>query len=448
MLKISNTLTGKKDVIVPLKPNTINLYVCGITPYDYAHIGHGRVYVVFDVLYRLLTFLGYSVNYCRNFTDIDDKLITKAKEHYNDPLRYQEVAQKFIQAFTEDINTLNCIPPTFEPRVTENIQEIITFIQGLITHKKAYEKEGNVYFSIDTFPEYGKLSKQNLDALQAGSRVTINEEKKNPLDFALWKKEEEGTFWKSPWGYGRPGWHIECSTLARKYLGDQLDIHGGGMDLIFPHHENEIAQSEGLIEKKYSNIWAHCAFVRINKEKMSKSLNNFLTLRETLRTVDPNVLRFYYLTHHYRSPLDFAWDDIATAEKTYQKLCLIFKAAECDAKKAYKHEELMSIPAIQHMVTFLQDDLNIPGMFGVLFTTLHEKKHTSDIVCAIKYFLVTVLGLALQPLPEKNIVITQEIQSLIDQREKYRQAKEWAKADELRKQLEQLGIDLHDKKSS
>lgn len=447
MLTITNTLSGKKELIIPLNNNHINMYVCGITPYDYPHIGHGRVYVVFDVMYRLLTFLGYTVDYCRNFTDIDDKLLKKADEIYNNPARYQEVADYFINAFTQDINKLNCLPPTYEPRVTQTIPEIITFIQNLIESKKAYEVDGNVYFSIDHFPQYGRLSKQNLDELKAGIRVDINQEKRNVLDFALWKKEKEGTFWKSPWGYGRPGWHIECSAMAQKYLGNALDIHGGGMDLIFPHHENEIAQSEGLMGTEYVKSWMHCAFVRINKEKMSKSLQNFLTLRQAYETIDPIVLRFYYITHHYRSPLDFSLDDIVAAEKTYQKLCLSFKDVICDDTHYDNNATLSENSVAKTMLDFLKDDLNTPGMLGVVFSALHQKKYDHNTRCAIKHVLQKVLGLPLIPLAAKAIAITPEIQALIEERNICRQTKNWARADEIRKKLEALGLELHDTKS-
>ncbi len=444
MLKIINTLTGKKQSVIPLKNKTITLYVCGITPYDYPHIGHGRVYVMFDLLYRLLVFLGYHVIYCRNFTDIDDKLLKKAEEQFGNQARYHEIARHFIDAFHEDLAALHCLTPTYEPLVTEHIPEIITFITGLLQTGKAYRVNGDIYFSIEQFPDYGKLSKQHLEQLRAGQRVEINEAKKDPLDFALWKSEPEGTFWKSPWGYGRPGWHIECSALAKRYLGDQVDMHGGGMDLIFPHHENEIAQSEGLTGKPFVHLWMHCAFVRINKEKMSKSLGNFFTLREVFRDVDPMVLRFYYLSHHYRSPLDFSFEDLAVAQKTYQKLCLFFAPHTCN--KTYSQDELITMPVIKEMLEFLQDDLNTPGMFGVLFTYIHKAPHDEKTIGALQYFLNTVLGLSLQPLPEKQVAITPEIQTLLDQREAARVVKDWARADQLRKQLEELGINVHDKK--
>ena len=299
-IELYNSLTRKEEFLLP--EQTIKMYVCGITPYSDAHIGHGRCYVVFDILYKLFIFLGYNIKYVRNFTDIDDKLLSKAQETGSD---YKQIADKFIKRFKEDIFALGCLAPTLEPRVTENIAEIISFIEGLIKKKKAYVLDNDVYFDIESFSQYGKLSRKNLDELITGARVDINLNKKNPADFALWKGNNENLFWKSPWGYGRPGWHIECSALVEKYLGSTIDIHGGGMDLIFPHHENEVAQSEALMEKPLSKIWIHNAFVNLNKEKMSKSLGNIFTLRELFKKYDPMILRFYFLGHHYRTPIDF-----------------------------------------------------------------------------------------------------------------------------------------------
>ena len=243
MITITNTLSGKKELFKPLNDNTVTLYVCGITPYDYAHLGHGRVYVAFDVLYRLLKFMGYEVKYCRNFTDIDDKIINRAQKELGDSNKFKDISEKYITAFEQDFKQLNCLPPNYEPKVTQTIPEIIAFVQGLIDNGKAYVSNGDVYFEIAQFPTYGRLSKHKLDDLIAGARVDVNEKKRNPLDFALWKAaqaDEPG--WESPWGHGRPGWHIECSAMSQKFLGQTIDIHAGGQDLIFPHHENELAQ--------------------------------------------------------------------------------------------------------------------------------------------------------------------------------------------------------------
>jgi cysteinyl-tRNA synthetase len=443
MLKVTNTLTGKKELFKPHERNIVKMYVCGITPYDYAHIGHGRVYVIFDVLYRLLQFLDYNVIYCRNFTDIDDKLLTRAHKELGNPLQFSTIASRYIDAFKRDIEALNCLPPTHEPRVTDHIPHIVTFIQELIDHGKAYVVDGDVYFNIATFPEYTKLSKQKLEDLRAGARIEVSEKKKDPLDFALWKSEKEGTFWKSPWGYGRPGWHIECSALARHYLGEQIDIHGGGMDLIFPHHENEIAQTEALTEKQFVSYWMHNAFVRINKEKMSKSLGNFFTLRDVFQHFDPMVIRFYYLNHYYRAPLDFSFDDLSVAEKTYQRLAKFFNQHECEQ---LSNKKITDQALVRDMIAFLADDLNTPGMLGVVFSHLDTLQADKEAFCAVKLFLQNVLGLSLTPLPEKVIEITPEAQALIDQREKARQEKNWTLADALRDQLYKMGIEVKDEK--
>jgi len=443
MLKVTNTLSGKKEFFKSIEPNKVRLYVCGITPYDYAHLGHGRVYVIFDTLYRLLKLSGNQVTYCRNFTDIDDKLLSKALREFGDENKYQEVAQKFITAYQEDMKVLNCLPPTFEPRVTESIPAIIEFVRGLIDAGKAYEVNGNVYYHIPSFPSYGKLSKQKLEDLCVGARVETNDEKKDPMDFALWKSESEGSFWKSPWGYGRPGWHIECSAMAASHLGKQLDIHAGGMDLIFPHHENEIAQSEGLFNEQFANYWMHNAFVRIDKEKMSKSLGNFFTLRDVFLKFDPMVVRFYYLNHYYRAPLDFSFDDLSAVQKSYQRLCKIFQAhSMIEGLSVSFHESSI----VQKMLAFLYDDLNTPGMFGVLFENIQELQNNSHEACLVKTFLSGVLGLSLVPLAEKEVEITPEMKRLIAERENARAAKDWALSDKIRDELRVLGYDIQDKK--
>jgi len=443
MIKVTNTLTGKKEIFNSLEPNKVKMYVCGITPYDQAHVGHGRVAVVFDLLYRLFKFLNFEVKYCRNFTDIDDKLLKRAQEQLGDKLKYGQLAEKFIKMYGEDVRKLNCLDPDCEPRVTENIEDIIKFIQGLIDAGHAYVANGDVYFSIDSFANYGKLSKHNLDDLKAGSRVEVSKIKKDPLDFALWKGNQEGLFWKSPWGYGRPGWHIECSVLANKFLGKQIDIHGGGMDLIFPHHENEIAQSEAHNKKKFVNYWMHNAFVRIDKEKMSKSLGNFFTLRQVFEHFDPILLRFYMLNHQYRAPLDFSFDEMASIQKSYQRLCNAF--ANVDCKKLSK-EEITKSPTVKKMLAFLVDDLNTPGLLGVLFESLSEMKKDTNELCAVKQFINDVLGLPLELLKEKEVAITPEIQKLIDERIKARKEKDWAKSDEIRDKLKTMGIEVQDKK--
>lgn len=439
MTAITNTLTRKKEALKPVSKEPLLLYVCGITPYDFAHIGHGRCYVTFDLLVRFLRFSGYTVTYCRNFTDIDDKLLARAEKELGDKMRYAEVAQRYIDAFTTDVTALNCATPTIEPRVTTSIESIITFVQGLIGAGYAYEAQGDVYYRVRKFTEYGKLSHRSLDDLEVGARVEVNNKKEDPLDFALWKGEASGTFWKSPWGYGRPGWHIECSAMAYDHLGKHIDIHGGGMDLIFPHHENEIAQSEALFGAPFAKLWIHNAFVRINQEKMSKSLNNFFTLRDVFAQFDPMIVRFYYLQHHYRSPLDFSFDGLAAAEKAYRKLCIAYGGdygviVDEDFKDNLFFNELLAL---------VGDDLNSVGALGLLFSQQEQDVETR---AAGKLFLQKILGLSLQPLPEKTVIITVEIQKLIDEREAARIAKDWAKADALREKLIELGVEVQDKK--
>lgn len=442
-LTLTNTLTSKKEIFNSIDPDRVTMYVCGITPYDFPHIGHGRCYVTFDVLYRLLTLLGYQVDYCRNFTDIEDKLISRAEKELNDPNKYKEIAARFIDIFHENMATLNCITPKIEPRVTDHIAQIIKFIQGLIDKNKAYVVNGDVYFSIKSFPTYGKLSKRNLSDLQSGARVEIREEKEDPLDFALWKKSDEEPYWQSPWGLGRPGWAIECSVMANQYLGDTLDIHAGGMDLIFPHHENEIAQSEALHDKTFANYWLHNAFVRINTEKMSKSLGNFITIKELCERFNPMVVRYYFLIHHYRSPLDFSYEDVEVASKSYQRLCKFFEPYKLENFEDLCLEE---VPLIKQLVQALCDDLNISKFFGLIFENL--KSLETDLLQAglTKALLQQVLGLKMEPLPVSQVVITPEIQDLITQREEARINKNWSKADELRDKLKALGYEVQDKK--
>lgn len=442
MLKLQNTLSGHKEELKPIKKNQVELYVCGVTPYDYAHLGHGRCYTAFDLLVRLLKFLQYDVVYCRNFTDIDDKILKRAETEFGDINRYPEITEKYINAFNDDMHNLNCMKPTFEPRVTLMMPEIIKFIENLIDAGHAYESEGDVYFAVKTFADYGKLSKQKTEDLIAGQRIATTEKKRDALDFALWKKCEDGTFWKSPWGYGRPGWHIECSVMAEHILGKEFDIHGGGRDLIFPHHENEIAQSESLHKKPMARIWMHNGFVQINKEKMSKSLGNFFSLRDIFNDFDPMVIRYYLLSHHYGAPLDFSFDDVKAVEKSYKRLTRIFDVLCPHAT----HKQMQSNEIVLEMLAFLKEDLNTPGMLGVLFENLDRLQKNHEELCAVKAFLQEVLGLTLVPLPEKKVEMTPEIQAMLDAREKARHEKNWKLADELRDKLAELGVDLADKK--
>jgi cysteinyl-tRNA synthetase len=391
---------------------------------------------------RTLKALNYKTTYVRNFTDIDDKLLKKAEQTLGDQNLYPQVAQKFEKSFDEEMKALNCIKPTIEPKVTQNIEEIIDFVSELINKKHAYVIGNDVYFDISTFPKYGALSGRDLKDLLAGARVEVNENKKNPADFALWKGNSENLFWKSPWGYGRPGWHIECSALAKKYLGNQIDIHGGGMDLIFPHHENEIAQSESLTSCPFAKYWVHNAFVNINKEKMSKSLGNFLTLKDIFEKYDPMVLRFYYLQHHYRNPLDFSFEDLDAAKRAYLKIVEHFQTI-----KAAEHLDLNN-PIVHELISALADDLNTPKLLGIFFENLPKISANQLLAAQVKRFFIDCLGLTLNPIKEEKKEITPQIEALIAQRELARAAKDWKKSDEIRDQLLKLGYLIQDKKIS
>jgi len=444
--KITNTLTKKKSNFVPLNPGHVSLYVCGITPYDYSHLGHGRASVNFDFLARLLNFLGYQTNYVRNYTDIDDKILVRAQKEGTD---FRQVANKFIEAYQQDTNQLNCITPTIQPKVTEHIPQIIDFIKGLVDKGVAYVVGHDVYFDISKFKEYGKLSGRNLEDLQAGARVEPDERKKNPGDFALWKGNDQSLFWQSPWGYGRPGWHIECSVLAKTYLGKTIDIHGGGMDLIFPHHENELAQSEGLHSEPFSRYWLHNAFITINKEKMSKSLGNFVTLRDIFKQFDPMVLRYFFLQHHYTTPIDFGIDELNASKAAYKRLTNIFVETTTDGLnnqgvlKMAEQNEILS-----QMLSSLCDDMNSTKLIGIIFENLDQIKKDKNLASAVKFIVQNVLGLTLQPLKEETLEVTPEIENLLKQREQARNDKNWALADKIRDELTNLGYKPQDKKVS
>jgi cysteinyl-tRNA synthetase len=311
-IRIHNTMTARKEDFLPLHEKKVRMYVCGVTVYDLCHIGHARSAIVFDTIYRYFRYRGYDVTFVRNFTDIDDKIIRRANEEGVD---CKAIAEKYIGEFDIDMGRLGLEKPSVEPRATEHIPEMIQLISTLIQKGVAYQSDGDVFFSVEKFKDYGKLSKRNLEEMQAGARVDVDEKKENPLDFALWKASKPGEpFWESPWGKGRPGWHIECSVMSQKYLGETLDIHGGGRDLIFPHHENEIAQSEAATGKPFVRYWIHNGFVNINKEKMSKSLGNILTLKEVLKEWHPEVLRLFFLSYHYRSPVDYSEDSFFEAK--------------------------------------------------------------------------------------------------------------------------------------
>ena len=348
------------------------MYVCGVTVYDYCHIGHGRSAVAFDIIYRYLKHKGYNVIFVKNFTDVDDKIINRAN---NEDKNCREISEKYIKEYYRDMKELNIEKPTYEPRATEHINDIIGLVKRLIDKDFAYDIDGDVYYSVEKFKDYGKLSHKNIDELKSGARVEINEKKKNPLDFALWKKSKEGEpWWESPWGKGRPGWHIECSAMSMKYLGESFDIHGGGEDLIFPHHENEIAQSEAATGKPFARYWIHNGFVRINKEKMSKSLGNFFTLRDVLKKYNGETLRYFLLLTHYRSPIDFSFEGLDAAKEALNRFYnFIQRLEETEFFKDGERDndfECALNSLIELFESAMDDDFNAPKAIGEVFATI------------------------------------------------------------------------------
>jgi len=467
-LLIYNTLTRKKEEFVPLKANQIGMYVCGVTVYDYCHVGHARAAIVFDTFYRYFQYLGYEVCFVRNFTDIDDKIINRANETGVD---WQEVNRKYIAAFYEDMGKLNIAAPTEEPKATDHIPEMLEMIQSLVDQDKAYEAEGDVFYSIKSFKDYGCLSGKNIDDLQSGARVEVNETKRNPLDFALWKKSKPGEpFWESPWGPGRPGWHIECSAMSKKYLGDTFDIHGGGKDLVFPHHENEIAQSCGCTGKKPVRYWVHNGFVNIDKEKMSKSLGNFFTIREVYKKYHPEVLRLFLISSHYRSPIDFSEKNLDDATKVlsrfYEGLAGARKKIEGLTPGPDFQEKVKNHALTKKFAAAMNDDLNTAVAMAHmneelrnLNTAVLRNNDTSleDLAVATAAWEAAgqILGLFARTPEEfekelfeiKNLDLdldVSKIEQLIADRNSARQSKNWAEADRCRDELTQMGILIED----
>jgi len=450
MLQIHNSLTRQKAPFQPIEPGKVRMYVCGMTVYDYCHLGHARVLVVFDVVYRYLRALGYDVTYIRNITDIDDKIIRRANEN-GEP--FQALTERFIQAMREDSEALGVLPPTDEPRATAHIGEILAMVQTLIDKGLAYVADnGDVYYAVSRFPDYGKLSGKDPADLRAGSRVEIGESKRDPLDFALWKSAKPGEpAWDSPWGPGRPGWHIECSAMSTCCLGNHFDIHGGGADLQFPHHENEIAQSEGATGEPFVNVWMHNGFVRVNEEKMSKSLGNFFTVREILRLYRPEEVRYFILTSHYRSPLNY---DDSALQQARAALTRLYTALRGLPEAAPAEGE--SFRARFHSA--MDDDFNTPEALAVLFELAREinrlRSDGSD-QAASHGALLRELGAALGLLQDDPELYLRggtdadgpsdaEIEAMIAQRRAARANRDWAEADRLREALTAAGIVLED----
>lgn len=446
MLKLFNTLTKKVETFVPLQAGKISIYVCGMTVYDFCHIGHARMFVVFDSIVRYLKSRGHQVNFVRNITDIDDKIIQRAKEKN---ISVTELTDHFIQIMHEDETSLGVLSPDHEPRATHYMPAMIQMIETLIAKGFAYQAEnGDVYYAVNKFQNYGQLAHQNLAELEEGARVEINSDKKDPLDFVLWKMSKSGEpKWPSPWGEGRPGWHIECSAMSNAILGEHFDIHGGGIDLVFPHHQNEIAQSEAAHHGKFVNYWLHSGHVQVNKEKMSKSLGNFFTIREVLAEYDAEVVRYFILASHYRSPINYSQENLKSARQALTRFYT--------ALREVKHIEFEK-PSIYSEKFYLamDDDFNTPEAFAVLFEMTREINRLKDLndfeaaayVAAEQKHLAASLGL-LQNQPEHFLQTgedSEKIEALIRQRNKARENKNWMQADALRAELAAMGIELED----
>ena len=451
MLSIYNSLTGKKENFQPLEPGKIRIYVCGMTVYDYCHMGHARVMVVFDMVVRYLRYRGFDVTYIRNITDIDDKIINRAREN-NESIA--DITNRFIQAMHEDETALGILPPDQEPRATQHIDKIVKMIEALIDNGFAYiASNKDVFFDVSKFPSYGKLSGKQIDELRSGARVEIQEAKDDPLDFVLWKvaKPNEPS-WDSPWGPGRPGWHIECSAMSTHCLGNHFDIHGGGMDLQFPHHENEIAQSEGATGETFVNLWMHNGFVRVNDEKMSKSLNNFFTVREVLKQYRPEEIRFFILSSHYRSPLNYSVENLGEARAALVRLYTALRDvdprdAEIDTGFAEQFNAVMD------------DDFNSPRAIAVMHDIAHEINRLDKATARARSLAATlktyggvfgllqespVAYLQSQPGIVDGTLASDEIEELISQRNEARKGGNYKEADRIRELLTDKGISLED----
>lgn len=455
-MKIYNSLTRKKEEFVPLQEGKVSMYVCGPTVYNYFHIGNGRTFIVFDTIRRYMEYRGYEVNFVQNFTDIDDKMIKRANEENTN---IKEIGDKYISEYYKDADGLNIKRATTNPRATEYINEIIDFVSGLIEKGFAYEVNGDVYFRTKKFDGYGQLIGQNLDDLQAGARINVDERKEDPMDFAIWKAQKPGEpAWDCPWGKGRPGWHIECSCMAKNLLGDTIDIHAGGMDLAFPHHENEIAQSEALTGKKFANYWMHAAFLNVNNQKMSKSLNNFLTAREALKEYDADVVRFLMLSGHYRIQLNFSKDLLDSAKASIERLYnaignLENLISEVKVEKMTEEEMkyLESLDAYrQRYIEKMDDDFNTADAISVLFDLIRDINsnigvNSSKELCEKVLELIRELGLPLGILQKTTKGdLEAEVEALIAKRQQARKDKNFALADKIRDDLKAKGIELLD----
>lgn len=455
-MRIYNSLTRQKEEFVPIVPGEVRMYVCGPTVYNYFHIGNGRTFIIFDTIRRYLEYRGYKVNFIQNFTDIDDKMIKKAND---EGITVKELGDKFIEEYYKDADGLQIERATTNPRATEYIQEVIDFVKDLIDKGFAYEVDGDVYFSTKKFESYGKLCGQNLEDLQAGARISVDERKKDAMDFAVWKSQKPGEpAWESPWGPGRPGWHIECSCMAKKLLGDTIDIHGGGMDLKFPHHENEIAQSEAVTGKKFANYWMHAAFVNVDNKKMSKSENNFVTAREALKKYNSDVIRFLMLSGHYRTQINFSTELLDSAKASVDRLYNCINNLEnlineVSRKEADDSERDYLKSLDKHREKFIEkmdDDFNTADAITVLFDLVKDINNNVNIdssaeLCEGALSIIRELGSPLgilQKTEEKSLEA--EIQELIDKRQEARKNRDFALADKIRDDLKARNIVLED----
>jgi cysteinyl-tRNA synthetase len=474
-LKVYNTLSGKKEEFTPLDVNKIKMYVCGPTVYDDCHIGHARAYVGFDTIYRYLKYRYKNVLYVRNITDVDDKIIKKANDSGR---KFEEVAKTFSDSFHSDMNGLGLCSPDIEPKASEHIKEMQEIVKGLIAKGVAYESSGDIYFSVEKFKNYGNLSKRDLEGMEAGARVEVSEIKKNPLDFALWKKAKPGEpSWKfENYGEGRPGWHIECSAMSSKYLGESFDIHGGGRDLIFPHHENEIAQSEAYSGRPFAKYWLHCGFLNINKEKMSKSLGNIISIKSLLAKFSPDAIKYFILSSHYRSPIDFSDDLLVESEKAVGRVYTLYR--DVKELKPGKGTVTVDNEMVLKFEEAMDDDFNTAKIIGTLFDSvnkgfkllneIHSAKDESksskireelSVLMTGLNFVSEKLGIFnLRTEPDSYFQElagetgdesdkAKEIEALIVERKQARENKNWARADEIRKTLlEKYGAEIEDKK--
>ena len=450
MIKLHNSYSNQTEEFKPIEDNKVKMYVCGPTVYDYAHLGHARCYITWDVLYRYLKFRGYDVTYCRNVTDVDDKILKKAEKENKTP---EEVSQFWYKQFENSMKALNTLKPDIEPFATKTLGEMISIVKDLIKNGYAYEADGDVYFRVKKFPEYGYLSKQPIDQLESGARIEVGEHKEDPLDFALWKRDEKFGY-NSPWGKGRPGWHIECSAMSRKYLGKTIDIHAGGADLIFPHHENEIAQSECANGCKFVNYWLHNGFVTINKEKMSKSLGNFLTIDELLKKYDADTLTFFILTNHYRMPVEFSDEALSSAAAGVKRL-LNAKRTQVD-----ENLDITKSDEYKEFVEAMDDDLNTSRALAVLFELANKANKDDKDAFTVLFKLANALGFsfekatlsddelkeAVKYVSEKLGENFADMEELIAFRRKAREEKNWDVADKIRIALDEKGIVLKDSK--